>query len=172
MATKKDDKKEEKKPAAKKVAAKKAPAKKAAPKKEEAAAKPAEKKGEYFYALGRRKRSIATVRVYPKGKGEITVNGKTLEEYLPIDILQEKVRLPLKTVGHENADVTVKAIGGGVHGQAGAIQLGVARALLKINEDFRTSLKPLGVLTRDSREKERKKYGLKKARRAPQWAKR
>jgi len=190
MVTKKEDKKEEKaadkkKPVAKKVAKKtvkaaeskkanlkKADQKKVASKKEEAVVKPSEKKGEYFYAVGRRKRAIATVRLYPKGKGVVTVNDRTLAEYLPVDILQEAVVAPMKTVGMDDADVTVKTYGGGMHGQAGAIQLGIARALLKVNEDFRTSLKPLGVLTRDSREKERKKYGLKKARRAPQWAKR
>lgn len=136
--------------------------------------KTAEKKGEYFYAVGRRKRSIATVRLYPKGKGEITIvnTDKSLEEHLPVDLLQEAVRLPLKAVGHVDADVTVKVVGGGIRGQAEAIRLGISRALLKMNEDYRATLKPLGVLTRDPREKERKKYGLKKARRAPQWAKR
>lgn len=136
--------------------------------------KSAGKKGEYFYAVGRRKRSIATVRLYPKGKGIITIvnTDKTLEEHIPVDIMQEAVRLPLKAVGHVDADVTVKVVGGGIHGQAEAIRLGIARALLKLNPDYRATLKPLGVLTRDPREKERKKYGLKKARRAPQFSKR
>lgn len=133
-----------------------------------------EKKGEYFYAVGRRKRSIATVRLYLNGKGEITIvnNDKTLEEHIPVDILQESVRLPLKAVGHVDADVTVKVSGGGIRGQADAIRLGIARALLIVNPDFRATLKPLGLLTRDSRKKERMKPGLKKARRAPQWSKR
>lgn len=154
-----------------KKTAKKTTAKKAAEPKD---VKTAEVKGEYFYGVGRRKRSIATVRVYPKGKGEITIvnTGKSLEEHLPVDLLQEAVRLPLQAVGQVDADVTVKVVGGGIRGQAEAIRLGISRALLKMNEDYRTTLKPLGVLTRDPREKERKKYGLKKARRAPQWAKR
>lgn len=134
----------------------------------------ADKKGEYFYAVGRRKRSIATVRLYPKGKGEISIvnSGKTLEEHLPVALHQEAVRLPLKAVGYVDADVTVNVTGGGIKGQAEAIRLGISRALLKLNPDFRATLKPLGVLTRDPREKERKKYGLKKARRAPQFSKR
>ena len=91
-----------------------------------------EKKGEYFYAVGRRKRSIATVRLYPKGKGEITIvnNNKTLEDHIPVDIMQESVRLPLKAVGYVDADVTVKVSGGGIRGQADAIRLGISRALL------------------------------------------
>ena len=131
------------------------------------------KKGKYFYAVGRRKRAIAQVRLYPEGKGEVIVNDKKLEEHLPIDVLQESVMLPLKSVGmSETADVTVKTHGGGIRGQADAIRLGIARALLIINPDYRATLKPLGLLTRDSRKKERKKFGLKKARRAPQWSKR
>lgn len=163
-------------PAAKKAA----PARAAVPKKAaEKTVKPAEKRapaemrGDYVYAVGRRKRAIAAVRLYPKGKGDFTVNGKTLAEHLPVDILQQAVLLPLVTVGMDKtADVSVKAEGGGIHGQADAIMLGVARAILKIDPGYRASLKPLGLLTRDSRKKERKKPGLKKARRAPQWAKR
>ena len=161
MATKTEDKTTEKKPAA--------PAKAVKP-----ASSKAEGKGDYFYAVGRRKRSVATVRLFPKGKGVITIvnTGKSLEEHLPVDLLQEAVRVPLKAVGQVDADVTAKVVGGGIRGQAEAIRLAIARALLKMNEDFRATLKPLGVLTRDPREKERKKYGLRKARRAPQWAKR
>jgi small subunit ribosomal protein S9 len=164
MTTKKETAaKEPKKPAAKKVAApKKAPAAKSAP-----------MEGAYVYAVGRRKSGIAQVRLYTSGKGAITVNDRALAEYLPVDELRDSVLLPLKSVGMDaSADVSAMVKGGGIRGQADAIKLGIARALLKVNPDFRATLKPLGVLTRDAREKERKKYGLKKARKAPQWAKR
>ncbi len=129
--------------------------------------------GEYLYALGRRKSGTAQVRVYLKGSGKIVVNGKDMKEYFPVEDLQDAVMVPLRAVGmNETADVVAQAKGGGIRGQADAVKLGIARALLVHNPDLRATLKPLGVLTRDPREKERKKYGLKKARKSPQWAKR
>lgn len=125
-----------------------------------------------FYGTGRRKKSIARVRLVP-GTGEITINERSLEEYFGLDTLKVIVRQPLvltKTEGQFNALVSVH--GGGFTGQAGAIRHGVARALLLADADFRASLKKEGYLTRDPRMKERKKYGLKKARRAPQFSKR
>jgi small subunit ribosomal protein S9 len=166
-----------KKPAAPKKKAVKvvmmADEKKADAKAEKAAVKIDVPTGTYFFAIGRRKSAVAQVRLYPHGKGAVTVNDKSLEDYIGVDEMRVAVRLPLKTVGMaETADVMVKAHGGGMRGQADAIKLGIARALLKISPDYRATLKPFGVLTRDPREKERKKYGLKKARKSPQWAKR
>lgn len=130
-------------------------------------------KQEYIYTVGRHKKAIATVRLYKKGKGEITVNEKSYKDYFSIVNLQNLVALPLTKVGLlENHDVTVKVLGGGKKGQAESIRLGIARALVKLDEDLRASLKKDGLLTRDSRVKERKKPGLKRARRAPQWSKR
>jgi small subunit ribosomal protein S9 len=161
------------KPAARKAPAKKAAAHPAAPAKAAVHEEAHVAGGAYQYAVGRRKSGIAQVRVYPTGKGHITINRKPMKAYFPVDELQDAVLAPLKAVGMEaTADVSVMARGGGIRGQADATKLGIARALLKVNPDFRATLKPLGVLTRDSREKERKKYGLKKARKAPQWAKR
>lgn len=140
--------------------------------------KPVEKpvkqpEGDYVYALGRRKRARARTRLFSVGSGTVTVNGKKLETYFPASLLQELVISPLKVVGRDaDSDVTLSVDGGGLHGQAEAARLGIARALLKINPEYRSALKKLGYLTRNPREKERKKYGLKKARRAPQWAKR
>ena len=128
--------------------------------------------GKYIAALGRRKTAVAQVRLYPKGQGRIVINGKMLEDYLPVTILQDRVKAPLVKVGMTDVDVTVRTLGGGIRGQADAICLGIARALVKMDETLRTSLKPEGFLTRDSRKVERKKPGLKKARRAPQWSKR
>ena len=125
-----------------------------------------------FQGTGRRKESIARVRL-TAGKGEIVVNGQKLDEYLNSDILKVIVNQPFavtNTVG--KYDVTVKVIGGGLSGQAGAIRHGIARALLKVNSEFRPTLKSAGLLTRDPRSKERKKYGLKKARKAPQFSQR
>ena len=170
-------------PAAKKApVAKKAPAHKPAAKKAEhetaaahapAHAAHAHAAGSYVYAIGRRKSAIAQVRLYPSGKGSVTVNDKPLKEYLPVDEMNEAVIGTLKTLGLDaTADVVVKAHGGGIRGQSDAIKLGIARAAVKMNPDTRATLKPLGYMTRDPREKERKKYGLKKARKSPQWAKR
>ncbi len=137
------------------------------------AAKVATPTGAYLYAIGRRKSAIAQVRLYLTGKGTITVNGKPLTEHIPVPDMADSVRIPLKTVGLDGTvDVVAVAHGGGIRGQADALKLGIARALLVSNPDYRPSLKPTGVLTRDPREKERKKYGLKKARKSPQWAKR
>lgn len=128
---------------------------------------------EYLYGLGRRKEAIAQVRVYRKGSGKITINDRDFVQYFPRFDLQETVRGPLVTVGQLDAvDVAAIVYGGGSRGQADAVQLGIARALLKQNDTFRVGLKRQGFLRRDPRVKERKKYGLKKARRAPQWAKR
>lgn len=123
-------------------------------------------------SVGRRKRSSARVRI-DKGTGKIVVNGKPLATYFPYFELQDIVLAPLKALSKEkDLDFSVKVAGGGSKGQAVAVQLGIARALLLWNEDFKKTLKTLGFLTRDSRIKERKKFGLKKARRAPQWSKR
>lgn len=123
-------------------------------------------------AVGRRKTASARVRI-DKGSGKITVNGKPMAEYFPYFEQQEVIIAPLKALAKEkDLDISVKVAGGGNKGQAIAVQLGIARALLKWNEDFKKSLKTLGFLTRDPRIKERKKFGLKKARRAPQWSKR
>ena len=125
-----------------------------------------------FQGTGRRKQSIARVRLMA-GKGNIIVNGKKLEEYFGTDILKVIVNQPFSvtnTLG--KYDVIVKVIGGGYTGQAGAIRHGIARALNEANSEFRPALKAAGFLTRDPRMKERKKYGLKKARKAPQFSKR
>ena len=125
-----------------------------------------------FQGTGRRKESIARVRVMA-GKGEVTVNGKNLDEYFGSDILKVIVNQPFavtNTVG--KYDVIVKVVGGGLTGQAGAIRHGIARALNEANSEFRPALKAAGLLTRDPRMKERKKYGMKKARKAPQFSKR
>lgn len=136
----------------------------------------AEKKTEknaYIYAVGRRKTASAQVRLMKGGKGVITVNEKKLEEYLPVKELQEAVKSPLtKFDMDKNTDVSVIVSGGGMRGQAEAIRLGIARAMLKDDEDMKKTLKVEGYLTRDARVKERKKPGLRRARRSPQWSKR
>ena len=125
-----------------------------------------------FYGTGRRKSSIARVRLV-EGKGTITINGKNIDEYLGTDTLKVIVRQPLTVTNTvDKYDVICTVQGGGFTGQAGAIRLGIARALLEANSEFRPALKSAGFLTRDPRMKERKKYGLKKARRAPQFSKR
>ena len=127
----------------------------------------------YFYGTGRRKSSVARVRVFPEGTGSITINGRDIDDYFGLDTLKMVVRQPLNTVDMVGkVDVVCTVEGGGVSGQAGAIRHGVARALLGINPEFRAALKAAGFLTRDPRMKERKKYGLKAARRAPQFSKR
>ena len=123
-------------------------------------------------AVGRRKSAAARVQI-SKGEGKITVNGQDLKEYFGYFEFQDAIVSPLKALAKEkDLDVSVVVRGGGKKGQAMAVQLGVARALLKWNEEFRKTLKTLGYLTRDPRVKERKKFGLKKARKAPQWSKR
>lgn len=125
-----------------------------------------------FYGTGRRKSSVARVRLV-EGNGTITINGKNIDEYLGTDTLKVIVRQPLTTTNTvDKYDVICSVQGGGFTGQAGAIRLGIARALLEANGEFRPALKSAGFLTRDPRMKERKKYGLKKARRAPQFSKR
>ncbi len=135
-------------------------------------AKTSESAGESLRSVGRRKTASARVRLTP-GTGKITINGKDFKTYLPYFEWQNIVMAPLVAVGKEKTfDVSVKIVGGGQKGQAVSIQLGIARALVKWNEDLKKSLKTQGYLTRDARVKERKKPGLKRARRAPQWSKR
>ena len=125
-----------------------------------------------FYGTGRRKKSIARVYLVP-GTGKITINKRDIDEYLGLETLKVIVRQPLvATENVDKFDVLVNVKGGGYTGQAGAIRHGIARALLEADPEFRPALKKAGYLTRDPRMKERKKYGLKKARRAPQFSKR
>jgi small subunit ribosomal protein S9 len=125
-----------------------------------------------YYGTGRRKSSVARVYLTP-GTGVITVNDKDLQDYLPQELLRMVVKSPLElTETLDQFDVKINVNGGGFTGQAGAMRHGISRALLEVNEDFRAPLKSAGFLTRDSRAKERKKYGLKAARRAPQFSKR
>ncbi len=125
-----------------------------------------------FYGTGRRKKSIARVYLVP-GKGNITINKRTIDEYFGLETLKVIVRQPLtETETSDKFDVLVNVHGGGYTGQAGAIRHGIARALLQVDGDYRPLLKKAGYLTRDPRMKERKKYGLKAARRAPQFSKR
>ena len=126
----------------------------------------------YFYGTGRRKKSVARVRLYP-GTGVVTINGREISDYFGLDTMKLIVNQPFgvtDTVG--KFDVVVNVNGGGFSGQAGAIRHGVARALLSVDENYKPLLKKAGFLTRDPRMKERKKYGLKGARRAPQFSKR
>lgn len=127
---------------------------------------------DYVQAVGRRKTAVASVRLTQKGSGKFVVNGKAHKEYFPYGLWREEAESPLPLVGQAEADISVKVSGGGPHAQAQAVRLGVARALLLVNEDWRPTLRKMGWLTRDAREKERKKPGLKRARRAPQWTKR
>ena len=132
-----------------------------------------ESKKKYYYGTGRRKSSVARVRVYENGTGSIIINGRDIDDYFGLDTLKLIVRQPLvstDTLG--KVDVVCTVTGGGVSGQAGAIRHGISRALLTVNGEFRPTLKAAGFLTRDPRMKERKKYGLKAARRAPQFSKR
>ena len=132
-----------------------------------------ESKRKYYYGTGRRKSSVARVRVYENGTGSITINGRDIDNYFGLDTLKMVVRQPLATTELlGKVDVVVTVCGGGVTGQAGAIRHGISRALLVANAEYRPSLKAAGFLTRDPRMKERKKYGLKAARRAPQFSKR
>ena len=127
----------------------------------------------YHYGTGRRKSSVARVHLFPNGTGSITINGRDIDDYFGLETLKLIVRQPLvstDTVG--KVDIICTVSGGGVTGQAGAIRHGISRALLSVNPEFRATLKAAGFLTRDPRMKERKKYGLKAARRAPQFSKR
>ena len=131
------------------------------------------KKKLQFWGTGRRKKAIARVRLIPNGSGEIVINDRSLTDYFPQGTLQYIVKQPLVLTETETKyDIYVNVCGGGFTGQAGAIRLGISRALLQAEENVRPALKKAGFLTRDPRAKERKKYGLKKARRAPQFSKR
>ena len=121
---------------------------------------------------GRRKEAVARVRLVP-GTGEFAVNGRPIDEYFPTRVHRMLARAPMTVLGRErDYDIVATVRGGGISGQAGAVRLGVARALIELDPAFRAQLKAEGYLTRDSREKERRKYGLKKARKAPQYSKR
>jgi small subunit ribosomal protein S9 len=123
-------------------------------------------------STGRRKESIARVRIAP-GDGSFTINGRTIDDYFPTRVHRMVAVSPLRLTGRErDYDVVATIRGGGVAGQAGAVKLGVARALVRVDPELRGQLKAEGYLTRDAREKERRKYGLKKARKAPQYSKR
>jgi small subunit ribosomal protein S9 len=125
-----------------------------------------------YYGTGRRKKSVARVRLVP-GDGKVTINERSLDDYFGLETLKVIVKQPLTlTDTLSKFDVICKVVGGGFTGQAGAIRHGIARALIKADEELRPALKKAGLLTRDPRMKERKKYGLKKARRAPQFSKR
>ena len=132
-----------------------------------------ESKKQYQYGTGRRKSSVARVRLYEGGTGSIIINGRDIDDYFGLDTLKLLVRQPLVTTNTlGKVDIVCTVTGGGVTGQAGAIRHGIARALLSVNAEYRPLLKSAGLLTRDPRMKERKKYGLKAARRAPQFSKR
>ena len=130
-------------------------------------------KNPYKYGTGRRKSSVARVHLFENGTGAITINGRDINDYFGLETLKMVVRQPLNstdTLG--KVDIVATVEGGGVSGQAGALRHGISRALLQVNPEFRPILKKAGFLTRDTRMKERKKYGLKAARRAPQFSKR
>lgn len=127
----------------------------------------------YLFAVGRRKTAIARVRFHPEGQGEIVINGKPLAKVFPSFVLQLLIRAPIVAVGTEGIGTySISVSGGGVHSQAESIRHGIARVLLHVNPETRSTLKTQGYLRRDARVKERKKYGLRRARRAPQWQKR
>ena len=131
------------------------------------------KKDSYHYANGKRKTSVARVRLFPGGKGDVTINEKPMKEFCQVKSQQDSILAPLELVGLSGkVDVTAKVTGGGFNAQADAVRHGISKALLEYDELFRASLKKAGFLTRDSRTKERKKFGLKRARRAPQFSKR
>jgi small subunit ribosomal protein S9 len=131
-------------------------------------------KGEYYYGMGRRKTAVARVRLFPNGDGSITVNGRTGKAYFgQRETLTTMATAPLRLLEIvDQYNMTVRVVGGGTSGQAGAIRHGVARALLRINPEWKPALRKAGYLTRDPRMKERKKPGLKRARKAPQYTKR
>lgn len=131
------------------------------------------KGGSFIPAIGRRKTAIARVRLIKNGKGAVTINGREMEKYFSTYDVRDDVMSPLRAVGQETSvDVSAKVVGGGIRGQAQAVRLGIARALIELNPTFRVALKKLGYLSRDSRKRERKKFGKKSARRSPQWSKR
>jgi len=160
-----------KKKTAKKKTVKKAETKKKAVKKE--AKKPAAKPAKYFEAVGRRKTAVARVRIFTQGEKSILVNEKPYQDYFPTLDLQQIATVSLRKMkALDKFRVSAKVKGGGIHAQAEAIRHGIARALVEFNPDFRRRLRRAGYLTRDPRMRERKKFGLKRARRAPQWQKR
>lgn len=132
---------------------------------------PSGKLERYFEAVGRRKTAVARVRLF-KGSGKVTVNQKAVPDYFKAQKLQNSVNAPFEKLSEKGFNAFIKVMGGGIKAQAEAARHGIARALVKINPDYKKQLRVFGFLTRDSRMVERKKYGLKKARRAPQWAKR
>lgn len=133
----------------------------------------AENRDTYYYGTGRRKTAVARVRLYPNGSGAMTVNGRDGAQYFGQQRLVAEARAPLRLLELTGRfDIIIKTAGGGLSGQAGAVRHGVARALLRSDEELRPALRKAGFLTRDSRVKERKKYGLKRARKAPQYTKR
>ena len=131
-------------------------------------------KGEYYYGMGRRKTAVARVRLYPNGDGSITVNGKSAQAYFGVrETSMATMNAPLRLLELGSSyTMTVRVVGGGTSGQAGAIRHGVARALVRVNPEWKLALRKAGYLTRDPRMKERKKPGLKRARKAPQYTKR
>ena len=131
-------------------------------------------KSDYFYGMGRRKTAVARVRLFPNGDGSITINGKNAQSYFgQRDALLAAVAAPLRALDLSSTyTLTVRVVGGGSSGQAGAIRHGLSRALVRLNPDFKSALRKAGYLTRDPRMKERKKPGLKRARKAPQYTKR
>lgn len=131
-------------------------------------------RGDYYYGVGRRKTAVARVRLIPNGDGSITVNGKTAQSYFgQRETLLAQIASPLRALDlGNNYTITVRVVGGGASGQAGAIRHGLARALVRLNADFKSALRKAGYMTRDPRMKERKKPGLKRARKAPQYTKR
>jgi small subunit ribosomal protein S9 len=144
-------------------------------KKEEEKIEVKKNNGEYFYAIGRRKTSVAKIKLFPtkESQNKVMVNGKKLEEYFSLIRLTDIVKSPLMLSGQDNNFLAeIKVSGGGINSQADAIKLGISRALVLFDGNLKKSLRDKGYLTRDPREVERKKAGLKKARRAPQWAKR
>ncbi len=178
-----------KKAPAKKPAAKKAPAKKASHKPERsevvehkvvhhvaphvvAAPADAVRREKFESTTGKRKTAIARVRYYALGTGEMSINGMTLEKYFSFPLWVDEARAPLTQTGWAKGRWLIKANGGGKHAQAQAVRHGISRMLVLLEPTLRATIKPLGYLTRDARVKERKKYGLKRARRAPQWQKR
>lgn len=135
----------------------------------------ADNKGEYYYGMGRRKTAVARVRLYPNGDGSITVNGKSAQSYFGArEMVMATINAPLRALdmNDETYDMNIKVLGGGVSGQAGAIRHALSRALLRVNPEWKLALRRAGYLTRDPRMKERKKPGLKRARKAPQYTKR
>ena len=127
----------------------------------------------YLYGTGRRKSSVARVHLFPNGTGSIVINGRDIDDYFGLETLKLMVRSPLALTNTDGKfDIVINVVGGGTSGQAGAIRHGLSRALLQFDPELRSTLKKAGFLTRDPRMKERKKYGLKAARRAPQFSKR